>query len=275
MTWLRGLRQQRDVFGHDAGLEAGVGIGRAVGGIGERRAAGRRQARHLVAALRAAGPIGGVAHARDDVVDRQRGCDLDARQHAGEVARHVGDFGVGLGAGAGRRSATPSAPACASSFCALNGGTLAANSEVVSDRLADTRTNGRTRTTSRSPTRVVVLIADDLARARWLRRPAAAGRSCGRGEPVADRADGAAQRALDPLGHGGEIGLAVERRKNGAAHQGRAADAGQDRAGKPLHRDAAAIDRRRRCRRRPKAAARCRDRWLGIRSRSVVPRGLP
>ena len=40
----------------------------------------------------------------------------------------------------------------------------------------------------------------------------------------------------------GEIGLAVERRKNGAAHQGRAADAGQDRAGKPLHRDAAAID---------------------------------
>ena len=56
------------------------------------------------------------------------------------------------------------------------------------------------------------------------------------------RADGAAQRALDPLGNGGEVGLAVERRKNGAAHQSRAADAGQDRAGKPLHRDAAAID---------------------------------
>ena len=62
------------------------------------------------------------------------------------------------------------------------------------------------------------------------------------GELVADRADGAAQRALDALRHGGEIGFAVERRKNGAAHQGRAADAGQDRAGKPLHRDAAAID---------------------------------
>ena len=40
---------------------------------------------------------------------------------------------------------------------------------------------------------------------------------------VADAGDRAAQRVLDPLGRGGEIGLAVERRKNGAAHQGRAA----------------------------------------------------
>ena len=34
-----GLGQQRDVLGHDAGLEAGVGIRRAVGRIGQRRAA--------------------------------------------------------------------------------------------------------------------------------------------------------------------------------------------------------------------------------------------
>ena len=123
----------------------------------------------------------------------------------------------------------------------MNGGTLAANSVLVSVRLADTRTNGRVRTTSRSPTLVVVLIAEHLARGVGFagrRQPVA----LAVGELVADRADGAAQRALDPLGHGGEIGFAVERRKNGAAHQSRAADAGQNRAGKPLHRDAAAID---------------------------------
>ena len=34
-----GLGQQRDVLRHDAGLEAGVGIGRAFGGVGERRVA--------------------------------------------------------------------------------------------------------------------------------------------------------------------------------------------------------------------------------------------
>ena len=52
----------------------------------------------------------------------------------------------------------------------------------------------------------------------------------------------AAQRGLDALGHRGEVGLAVERRENGAAHESRAAHARQDRAGKPLRRDAAAID---------------------------------
>src|SRR6187455_2476027 len=63
-----GLRQQRDVLGDNARLEARVGVGRAVGGIGQRRAAAGRQARDLIAVLRAARrPIGGVAHARDDV----------------------------------------------------------------------------------------------------------------------------------------------------------------------------------------------------------------
>ena len=123
----------------------------------------------------------------------------------------------------------------------MKGGTLAANSVLVIVRLADTRTSGRVRTTSRSPTLVVVLM-----RSTWRRGVGFAGRrqavALAVGELVADRADGAAQRALDPLRHGGEIGLAVERRKNGAAHQSRAADAGQDRAGKPLHRNAAAID---------------------------------
>ncbi len=40
---------------------------------------------------------------------------------------------------------------------------------------------------------------------------------------IGDAGDGAAQRRFDPLRHGGEVGLAVERRENGAAHQSRAA----------------------------------------------------
>ena len=119
---------------------------------------------------------------------------------------------------------------------------LAASSVLDSDRLAATRTNGRTRTTSRSPTRVGGADADRPGARRWIRRRAAAGRSCG-----CRRACRRARRwrraaCFDPLRDGGEIGLAVERRKNGAAHQGRAAKAGQDRAAEPLHRDAAAID---------------------------------
>ena len=54
----------------------------------------------------------------------------------------------------------------------------------------------------------------------------------------------AAQRRLDALGQGGEIGLAVERDIDRAAHQRGAAQRGQDRAGKPLNGDAAAVDDR-------------------------------
>ena len=75
----------------------------------------------------------------------------------------------------------------------------------------------------------------------WLRPPAAGGRPCADRRRV--RADRAAQGTFHALGHGREMRLAVERRENGAAHQGRAAQAGQDRSGKPLGRDAAAIDR--------------------------------
>ncbi len=54
-------------------------------------------------------------------------------------------------------------------------------------------------------------------------------RSCVR-RGVADRAHRAAQGGLDALWHGGEIGLAVERCENGAAHQGSAAESRQDRS---------------------------------------------
>ena len=57
-------------------------------------------------------------------------------------------------------------------------------------------------------------------------------------------AERAAQRAFDALRHLGKGHFAVERRKNGAADEGRAAQTGQDSAAKPLYGDTAAIDHR-------------------------------
>jgi hypothetical protein len=53
----------------------------------------------------------------------------------------------------------------------------------------------------------------------------------------------ATKRNLDAFRECGEIGFAIERRENGAAHESSAAKRGQNRSGKPLHRDAAAIDK--------------------------------
>ena len=54
----------------------------------------------------------------------------------------------------------------------------------------------------------------------------------------------AAQRAFDALRHLGKGHFTVERRENGAADQGRAAQAGENSAAKPLYGDTAAIDHR-------------------------------
>ena len=119
---------------------------------------------------------------------------------------------------------------------------LAESSETVSDRLPVTRTKERMRTSSRSRTLVDGGYSHDLSRdARFdgggsrsvLRMPLK------RSPMPGDRA---AQRGLDALRRRGEISLAVERRKNGAAHQGGAAQSGQDRSAEPLHRKPAAID---------------------------------
>ena len=48
---------------------------------------------------RVAVPVGGVAHAGEDLVDRHHGGDLRPRQHGGEIAGEERNFGVGLGAG--------------------------------------------------------------------------------------------------------------------------------------------------------------------------------
>ena len=115
---------------------------------------------------------------------------------------------------------------------------LADSSEVDSARLPATRTNARTRTTSRLPTRLVWV--SRMTR-RWVLDSLTGGsRSALRA--VAARSLGAAQRELHALGNGGEIALAVERRENGAAHESRAAQTGQDCSAEPLHRHAAAID---------------------------------
>ena len=120
---------------------------------------------------------------------------------------------------------------------------LAESSDTESDRLPATRMNGRTRTISRLPLPRVVVDTRMTWRAALAspgggRRSALAGRI---GDAIGDAGDGAAQRRFHALRHGGEVGLAIECGENGAAHQGRAAKTGEDRAAEPLHRDAAAV----------------------------------
>ena len=114
-----------------------------------------------------------------------------------------------------------------------------------------------------------------------------------------DAAERSAQTHLDAFRRGGKIGFAVERSKNGASHQGGAAQARQDRAAEPLHGKpapadqaaGAAVDRKRRLvaeiEARPrtadlrraalpwsKTAVPCtRDRPLAFRRQSRLPSG--
>ena len=138
-------------------------------------------------------------------------------------------------------SSAAAAPGVASAACMRSGlkaGMLAESSEVDSARLLATRTNARTRTISRLPTRLVWV--SRMTR-RWALDSLGGGRRSDL-RAVAARSLGAAQRELHALGHGGEIALAVERRKNGAAHESRAAQTGQDCPAEPLYRYATAID---------------------------------
>src|SRR5438874_2175531 len=61
------------------------------------------------------------------------------------------------------------------------------------------------------------------------------------GDAVGNAGRGGAQRRFDTFRHGREIGFPVERRKNGAAHQGSAAKPGENGAAEPLHGDAAPV----------------------------------
>ena len=189
-----------------------------------------RRCSSQLAASRTRARISSIGHSRRDPRARQDGV---------EIADDERDFGVGFGAGIvgrGQRAASASA----SIRCGLKRGMLADRSETDSDRLPATRTNGRTRTISRLPARLVV-----ETRMTWraeVDSPGGGIRSALRATATDRGVDRAAQRSFDPFGQRREIGFAVERCENGAAHQGRAAQAGQDRAAEPLNRDAAAID---------------------------------
>jgi hypothetical protein len=135
---------------------------------------------------------------------------------------------------------------------------LADTSVCDSERLPDTRTKLRVRTSSRSRTR------DD----RHAHDLAGHARLADAREPVCfvDPAQGRPAESADcsrnPIStrSGAAAGvLAVEAEANGASHQGGAALLGEDRAAEPLHGNPAAADQAHRCRRRPKAEARCRD----------------
>src|SRR6185295_4663412 len=82
--------------------------------------------------------------------------------------------------------------------------------------------------------------ADDLAGKSWFfscRKTVALVRTFFRGTT-----ERTTKRDLDAFRKRGKIGLAIERRENGAAHESSAAKRGQNRAGEPLYRNAAAID---------------------------------
>jgi hypothetical protein len=94
--------------------------------------------------------------------------------------------------------------------------------------------------------------ANDLAREGWL---------FGGWQAVAlvraffGAAKRAAERNFDTFRQRGKIGFTVEGCENGAAHESSAAKRGQNRAGKPLHRNPSAIDKSAR-------AAIDRQRWF-------------
>ncbi len=103
--------------------------------------------------------------------------------------------------------------------------------------------NGRTRITSRLPTRVTVETRTTLRAAVEFggRRQAIALVQVGTAIVGAERA---AQLSVDTFRYLGEGHFTIERRKNGAADESCAAQTCQDGAAEPLHGDAAAIDHR-------------------------------
>ena len=140
--------------------------------------------------------------------------------------------------GASSELATPSV----NSFCGLNGGMLADTSDLRQRKIA-----GHAHETARSDELAVTNARDDrhahdLAGHAWLadaREPIC---FVDPAQAAGESADRSAQSHFDAFGGGGKIGLAVERSKNGASHQGGAAQAGQDRAAEPLHGNPAAAD---------------------------------
>ena len=235
-----GLGQQRDVLRHDARFEAGIGVGIGNAGIGELDAGDIGAGRLMVGRFLA--PGSGLAHARHHLVIGRVERDFQMRQHRRQIAHHEGDFGVrlglrrliGTGVAAGRRFGEQALRIVGRDIGSQIGdgqrqvaGHAHEGTHAHHFMIADPADGGD---------------ADQLAGERRLfhgRQPVALARSAG---PVGADAERAAQCHLDPLRQRGEIGLAVKRGENGAAHESGAAQRGQDRAGEPLYGDAAAID---------------------------------
>ena len=246
------LRQQRDIFRHHPGFKAGIGVGGgALGSVGQfkvgRRAGGiRRRVGKGITDAATAAPVRGIAHPHQYLVERDHGGELRLRQDRRKILGDERNLGIrlnGVGktrivAGGWRRGAD------------VGQHTLGVVSRDFGAEIA-----GRQRQIARDanigphPHDVAVADAGDggdpdhilggggIAR----RRQAIALVQAGRAVVGAERA---AERAFHPFRHLGKGHLAVQRRENGAANQGRAAQAGQNGSAEPLHRDAAAVDHR-------------------------------
>ena len=250
----RGLGQQRDVLRDHARGEAEIGDRIALGGVAERDGAGRRVGgrpqRVLVGTAVATSRtrvstsssgskrrIPDLRQQRIEIADRGRDL-VGARRRADEVAGDEGYFGVRL---RGRRLLV-AGDRIGKKLLRIErrdvGGEIGhGERQIAGDADVSAGAHqfafadaGRGRNFQDLPRHALFA---DRRQAIGLAESIQA---------VADAGDRAAQRHLDALRRGGEIGFAVERRKNGAAHECRAAQSGQDRAGEPLHREPAPVE---------------------------------
>ena len=251
------LRRQRDVLGNDTRREAEIVVAVVLGCVVQFQA--RRPGGVGKETFSHSDRGGDVANLVQHVIDRQLRRRLDLRQQGIEVAyrrRHrlrwgLGRFGGGhqvagyerdLGVRFGRRRLVVAGDGIGQQLLRIErwniGGQFARRQRQIagdafvgadSDRFAVAHPRGNRN-------------AQRFARDRRLgerRQPVGLARAA---QAIADAGDCAAQGALDLFRRAGEIGLAVERRKNGATHERGAAQSGEDRSGKPLHGEPAPVD---------------------------------
>ena len=249
-----GLGQERNVFGNDAGFEADIGVGVALGRVVEpdarRGAVGVGEQRRIRDGL-----ARNVADAGDDVVKRQKRRRSHFRQQRIEVANAGADFALWSGRGeiAGderdlgvrfrrRRRVVGTRDAVGQQLLRIERRNVGRHFGLRQRKIA-----GHAHEAARSDELAVAHARDD----RYAHDLAGHARLADAREPVCfvdpaqaagESADCSAQSHFDAFRGGGKIGLAVERSKNGASHQGGAAQAGQDRAAEPLHGNPAAAD---------------------------------
>ncbi len=178
----------------------------------------------------------------DDVLARNEGRDLRARQDAGEIARHEGHLGVGLGAGRVIRRDRVAAAIVHQQARRIElrhvGGEFRHRQREVGGDAHERAHAHHLAVAGAAGGRDADDVAGRIALAGARQLVGLAGRL--RDAFVAG--ERAAQRGFDPLRQGGEIRFAVERDVDRAAHQRGAAEPGEDRTGEPLHGDAAAVD---------------------------------